>query len=144
MADIINWIRSTPLITGQYMDNQNLLEDLVGNYVVQPCPDNLLRQGKEKFILDFAPYKTFRYGFTEMSESYEGADDLEDYSAYFRCKTCGIEQIYDQDTPSGMGSNDWTGIVTLIGFHLGHEWTFSAEARNEEWTQYLSMTGLVV
>ena len=143
MADIINWIRSTPLITGQYMDNQNLLEDLVGNYVVQPCPDNLLRQGKEKFILDFAPYKAFRYGFSEQADYYEN-DDFDEYSAFFRCKTCGIEQIYDQDSPSGMESNDWTGIVTLIGFHLGHEWTFVADSRNEESTLYLSMSGLVV
>ena len=144
MADIINWIRSTPLITGQYLDNQNLLEDQVGNYVIQPCPDNLLRQGKEKFILDFAPYTAFRYGFTEMSESYEGADDLEDYSAYFYCQTCGIRQAFDQSSPSGMESNDWTKIVTLIGFHLGHVWTFSAESRDEELAQYLSMTGLVL
>jgi len=143
MADIINWIRSTPLITGQYMDNQNLLEDLVGRYVIQPCPDNLLRQGKEKFILDFAPYKAFRYGFSEQAESYEG-DDFADYSAYFYCQTCGIRQAYDQSSPSGMESNDWTKIVTLIGFHLGHVWTFYAESRDEELTQYLSMMGLVV
>jgi len=43
-----------------------------------------------------------------------------------------------------MESNDWTRIVTLLGFHLGHVWTFSAESRNEENTQYLSMTGEVL
>ena len=143
MADIINWIRSTPLITGQYLDNQNILEDQVGNYVIQPCPDNLLRQGKEKFILDFAPYKAFRYGFSEQAESYEG-DDFDEYSAFFRCQTCDIRQVFDQSSPSGMESNDWTKIVTLLGFHLGHVWTFSAESRDEELTQYLSMSGLVV
>lgn len=143
MADIINWLRSTPFITGQYLDNQNTLEDLVGNYVVQPCPDNLLRQQKEKFILDFAPYKAFRYGFSEQVQYYEG-DDFDEYSAYFDCQTCVISQVFDQDSPSGMKSNDWTKIVTLLGFHLGHVWTFSAESRNEELTQYLSMSGLVV
>ena len=143
MADIINWIRSTPLITGQYLDNQNTLEDQVGNYVVQPCPDNLLRQQKEKFILDFAPYKAFRFGFYEQSQYYEG-DDFDEYSAYFYCQTCDIRQVFDQSSPSGMESNDWTKIVTLLGFHLGHVWTFSAESRNEEITQYLSMSGLVV
>jgi hypothetical protein len=43
-----------------------------------------------------------------------------------------------------MESNDWTKIVTLLGFHLGHVWTFSAESRDEESNQYLSMTGLVL
>jgi len=143
MASIINWIRSTPLITGQYLHSQSTLEDQIGNYVIQPCPDNLLRQQKEKFILDFAPYKAFRSDFSEMAEYYDGSD-YTDYGAYFYCQTCDIRQTFDQSSPSGMESNDWTKIVTLLGFHLGHVWTFTAESRDEESNQYLSMTGLVL
>ena len=143
MASIINWIRSTPLITGQYLTSESMLEDQIGNYVIQPCPDNLLRQGKDKFILDFAPYKAFRSGFSEMAEYYE-EDGFYNYDAYFYCQTCDIRQTFDQSSPSGMESNDWTKIVTLLGFHLGHVWTFSAESRDEESNQYLFMNGLVL
>jgi len=143
MADIINWIRSTPLITGQYLTSESMLEDQIGNYVIQPCPDNLLRQGKDKFILDFYPYKAFRSGFSEMAEHYE-EDGFYSYDAYFYCQTCDIRQPFDQSSPSGMESNDWTKIVTLLGFHLGHVWTFSAESRDEESNQYLFMNGLVL
>ena len=131
------------MIAGQYVTDNVHPEDVVGSYVVKLCPDNLLRPGKEKFILDFAPYKSFRYGFTEQAESYE-KDGYDEYSAYFYCKTCDIKQVFDQESPSGMESNDWTRIVTLIGFHLGHVWTFSAESRNEEYRQYLDMKGLVL
>ena len=142
MADIINWMRSTTLITGQYATNQDNAEWLCGNYVIKTCSDNLIRSGKEKLILDFGPYRSFRSAFAEMAEYY--VEDSEEYGAHFSCQNCGISQSFDQSSPSGMESNDWTSIVTLIGFHIGHQWTFHAESENEEMKQYLSMMGLVV